>query len=475
MSKKNEEFQSAAAKILEGVGGKANIESVTHCMTRLRFNLKDMSIPEDDELRKNEKVVGVARSGGQYQVIIGTQVTAVYDALVGEMGGESGEAVEQKSVKTPAASQQKKTFKSVINSIFDYLAGSLTPLIPILLAASLCKTIIAIIGPSLLNVVSPEADIYKLFAFIGDAGFYFLPIFLGWSAARKLNVSVPIAMLLGGALLHPTFMQMAADGQPFSVYGIPAATQSYASTVIPMLLIVWIMSYVENWFKKYTPDTLKVFAVPFGTLVVMLPIAFAGLAPLGGYLGQYIADAIIALNDVAGPLAVAVIGATFTLLVLTGMHMVLMTYLFVTFPLLGYDNFLLPGIICASWSAAGVALACAYKFKNKTNKKLTFGYIITWFLGGVGEPMLYGLSVPYKTPLIAGAISGGIAGLGAGLMKLTAHVLSTSNGVYGIAAFVGGSTWNYVALGITLAIAAISGFVIKLFMKLNEDVGGAKA
>lgn len=118
-----------------------------------------------------------------------------------------------------------------------------------------------------------------------------------------------------------------------------------------------------------------------------------------------------------------------------------------------------------------VALACMYKFKNTTNKKLTFGYLLTWLLGGVGEPLLYGLSVPYKTPLIAGAIAGGIAGLVAGLLNLTAYVLNPSNGIYGIAAFIGGSQWNYIALAITIGVAVVSGFVVMSFMKLEESVG----
>lgn len=468
MSKK-EELKKTSDAILEAVGGTSNVSGITHCMTRLRFNLKDASIPDDNSIKKIKNVAGVTRSGGQYQVVIGPQVAEVYDRIITKLGNVNATA----SVENYAEGEtihKKRNVKDIMGSIFDYLAGSLTPLIPIFLAAALCKTVAAIIGPNLFNFVTIESDIYTLFNFIGDAGFYFLPIFIGWSAARKLNVSIPIALLLGAGLIHPTFMQMATEGNNFSVYGLPTLTQNYSSTVIPMLLIVWVMSYVEKWFQKHTPDTLKVFAIPFGTLVVMLPISFVVLAPLGGYLGQYVGEGIIALNDVAGPVAVAVVGATFSVLVLTGMHMVLMTYLFVTFPIIGFDNFLLPGVLSASWAGAGVALACMYKFKNQTNKKLTFGYLLTWLLGGVGEPLLYGLSVPYKTPLVAGAISGGIAGLVAGLLNLTAYVLNPSNGIYGIAAFIGGSQWNYIALAITIVVAVVSGFAVMSFMKLEESV-----
>ena len=206
-----------------------------------------------------------------------------------------------------------------------------------------------------------------------------------------------------------------------------------------MILVVWILKYVYNFFKKYTPDLLSVFVVPFATVLVMLPLSLSILAPLGGYIGTYIGEGIIALNSVAAPLALAVVGGFFTFFVLTGMHPVLFAYLFVTFPTMGYDNFLLPGILCASWSAAGVALACIVKIKNQKERSLAIGYLVTWFFGGVGEPMLYGLFIPYKTPLLAGIISGALTGLVAGMVHLTAYVLNTSNGIYGLAAFLGGS------------------------------------
>ena len=269
-------------------------------------------------------------------------------------------------------------------------------------------------------------------------------------------------------MLHPTFTGLAAEGASFSVYGIPAMVQNYFSSVIPMILVIWIMSYVERFFKKYSPDVLKVFLVPFGTLLVMLPLELCVLGPAGAFLGNYVCNGIIALNGVARPLAVAIIGATFSILVLTGMHPVLFTYLFVTFPMMGYDNFMEPGVLAASWAGTGVAIACAMKFKKKENRSLTLGYILTWFLGGVGEPLLYGLSVPYKTPLYAGVIAGFVTGLTAGVMDLTAYILNTSNGIYLLPAFIGGDMKNYIALGVTLVVGIASGIIAMSFMKLSE-------
>lgn len=459
------EYKETAKVIFEQLGGNGNVKNVNHCATRLRFSLRDEAVVDDATVKQIEGILGVVKKGGQYQLIIGPNVSSLYDELI-QLFSPAEAAAEP--VKAAASTDSK--FKQVINAMFDYLSGSLTPLIPILLSASLCKTIAVILGPQLLGWVTETSDVFTLFTFVGDAGFYFLPVFVGYTAAKKVDASPMIGMFLGAIMLHPILMDMASNGKTLSVYGLPAMTQNYASTIIPMIMIIWVMKYVEQFLKKYVPDVLKVFLIPLGTLLIMLPIALVVLGPLGAFLGQYICQAIISVNDVAGPLGVALIGGTFSLLVITGMHPLLFTYLFVTFPTMGYDNFLLPGILCASWAATGVAIACGVKFRDPKKKSLVFGYIFTWFFGGVGEPLLYGLSIPYKTPLYAGVIAGFITGLVAGFLDLTGYVLNTSNGVYGIAAFIGGDTSNYIALGITLAVALISGFLCMFFMKLDQDI-----
>ncbi|MGG5333408.1 PTS transporter subunit EIIC [Enterococcus sp. AZ163] len=457
-------YQEAAPQIIDAVGGTGNVDNVTHCMTRLRFVLRDDGKADDGKVKNVAGVMGVTRKGGQYQLIIGPNVASLYDVVEKLLPAAGQEQTEEQTVK------HKKDGKAIFEQVLDYISGSLTPLIPILLVASLCKTVGVVLGPSLLGLVTENSDIYQLFTFVGDAGFYFLPVFIGWSAARKLKSSIPIGMLLGAVMLYPNFMQMAEDGVSFSVYGIPTMLQNYSSTVLPMILTIAAMSFVEKFWKRYTPDVLKVFLIPFGTLLVMLPLTLIIFGPLGGFLGVYIGEALIALNTFARPLAVCVVGATFAFIVMTGMHPVLFTYLFTTFPALGYDNFLMPGILAASWAGTGVALACVYKFKSKEKKTLTFGYVVTWFLGGVGEPLLYGLNVPYKTPFVAGTIAGAITGLIAGILNLTGHVLNISNGIYGLAGFVGGSTYNYIVLGVTVTAGLISGFVVMLFFKLDEGL-----
>lgn len=457
-----------AKEIIAKVGGEDNVKSVTHCMTRLRFILKDVEKAQKEELKAMDEIMGVVYKGGQYQLIIGPTVTDIYDEVVSILPKEGNIDESQEIVEE---AEKEKGIKAVLNNVMGTLAGCMTPLIPVLLCMGICKAIVAVLGPQLAGVLNEKDSLYILFNFVGDAGIYFMPIYVGYTAAEKFGMNKLMGMFLGAILIHPTLIQMAAKKASFSVYGIPASVQNYASSIIPSILTIWIASYVEKFFKKYTPEVLKVIGIPLGTLLVMLPLELCVVGPLGSFLGTYICQGIINLYKIAGPLAVAVVGATFSLLVLTGMHNVLMAFLFMTFPMVGYDGFVIPAILACSYAGAGVTLCCVLKFKDKKKKQLTLGYFITWLFGGVGEPMLYGLNIPYKTPLYAGVIAGFFSGLLAGLVGLKAYVLSPSNGLYILPAFLGGPNYNYIALAITLIGSVIIGFVVMWFMKLDENLG----
>lgn len=464
MSKTN--FEALANTILEKIGGKDNVSQMTHCMTRLRLNLKDESLAKDSEIKSLKEVSGVVKAGGQYQIVIGPDVVSLYDKMIPLIPG-TGKYMDQQ-VTTDKI--EPLSAKKVLNNIMGALAGCMTPLIPILLSAGFSKAIVAVLGPSLLNVIDKGDSLYTLFTFVGDAGFYFLPVFLGYTAAVKFGANPIMGLFLSTIMIHPTFMNIATKGIDFNVYGIPVLAQNYSSTVIPVILSVWVMSHVEKFFKKKTPATLKVFAIPFGTLLVMLPLALCILGPAGAFIGTYVGNGIIALHDVAGPFATAILAGTFGLLVMTGMHPVLFAFLFVSFPKVGYDAFMIPAMIMSSYSNAGVAIAAILKVKNPDKKRIITGYLFTWLIGGVGEPMLYGLNVPYRTPLYASIVSGAIAGLVAGLLGLKAYILNTANGIYAIPAFFGGPTSNYIVLGISLFVAVAVGFIVMWFMKLDETI-----
>ena len=285
-----------AQSVLAAVGGKENIVSVTHCMTRLRFNLKDMSIPKDDEVKAIKGTMGVARSSGQYQVIVGTNVDNVCAELCTLAGLEQAATVSE-NLDAP---KEPLTLKKVGSNIMAYLSGSLTPIIPVVLAAAIFKSIVAVFGPDMLGILSTESDLYKLFTFVGDAGYYFFPLLIGYTAAKKLNATPVMGIFMGAILLHPTFVSMAAEGTSFSVYGIPCTPQNYGSTILPILLTVWIMSYVEAFLKKHLPDAVKIMLVPTLTTAIMLPIVLCVCGPIGGILGNYICAAVIWFGNYFG-------------------------------------------------------------------------------------------------------------------------------------------------------------------------------
>lgn len=460
-----------AESVLKAVGGKENVIDVTHCMTRLRFRLKDELIAKDDEIKKIDGVLGVVRNGGQVQVVIGPQVAKVYDELQKTGSLSEKEPVKVEADESSAARvKQKKTAIGVINDIIGALAGCLTPLIPVLLCCGMAKMLASVLGPNLFNVLDTKSNMYVLLTMVGDAGFYFLPIIIGYTAAKRFGLTAVMGMLFGAILVHPTLLKFATDGAAFSVYGIPASVQNYTSTVFPVFLTVWIGSYVEKFLRKHIPDTIQVIGVPLITLFVMLPVELCLCAPLGYYLGNGIATGLVALNTVAGPLAVAVLAGSWTLLVLCGMHVALVPFVVSSFATLGYDTFIVPAMFAGSWATFGCMLAVLVLVKDKKKRTLYSGYVFAWLIGGVGEPYKYGVQIPYRTPLYASVVSGLLTGLVAGFMHLTANVLNTANGIYSFAGFLGGDMKNYIALIVTTIAGTAIGFVTMYVMKIDESL-----
>ncbi|MBQ4303426.1 MAG: PTS transporter subunit EIIC, partial [Lachnospiraceae bacterium] len=430
-----------AENVLSAVGGAGNVSNVTHCMTRLRFNLKDDTLPNDEEIKKLSGVLGVVRSGGQFQVIIGQNVPKVYKEVLA-IGGFSASAPTEDAGNAP---REKLTPGRVVMSILNYMAGSLTPLIPILIGAAMFKTVLSVLGPDLLGVFTAESDIYKLFDFVYDAGFYFLPIYIGYTAASKIGASPILGMFMGGILLSPDFMAMAADPEVtrFTVFGIPARLSDYSQSVIPIILSVWAMSYVEKFFKKIIPDALSTIFVPFLTLLVMLPVSLCALAPAGAYIGQYVSSGLIAFGNVGGFIAVAVIAALWEFLVMSGMHVVMIVTVLNVYMSTGYETVIWPATLCATAATFGLALGAFLRIRDKEEKSLSLGYFISGIVGGVTEPALYGIGLKYKRPLLALMAGGACGGLYVGLTHAYMYALGATNFLM-VLSFSGGEGMNFV-------------------------------
>lgn len=267
-----------AADVLGAVGGKENVKGVVHCMTRLRFTLKDESAVNDDAVKAVDGVAGLQKMGGQYQVIVGTNVPEVYSELC-KLGGFSEQDVVDENLDV-SAKKEPWTAARVGNACLNYLSGSVVPLLPILIAGALFKTLASIFGPTLLGWLAEDDPFIFLCNMMYNAAFYFMPIVAGFSAARYLKINPFMGAFLGAALIESNFVALAStEGASFAVYGIPAPALSYTSTLIPILLSVAAMAPIQRLVDKYLPNTMRTMFSSFITFLIVLPITFCLTAP----------------------------------------------------------------------------------------------------------------------------------------------------------------------------------------------------
>ena len=455
-----------AGDVLAAVGGKENVNSALHCMTRLRFTLKDESVVNDDTVKNIPGVLGVAKTGGQYQVIIGTNVPEVYDEVV-KLGVAAGGEVDENLDADVA--KKKLTPKEIGNNILNYLSSSVVPLIPVLIVGAFFQTLSAVLGPNMLNLVSADSEFTFLCIMVFNAAFYFMPIMAGYTSAKKLNSNPVLGAFMGAILIAPSFVQLATTpGASFSVYGIPAPIQSYAQTLIPVLLCNAAMVPLLRFFEKKLPNSIRTVFAPFFAFVIMMPIAFCILAPLGGYIGAGLAAFFEFIAGTPfGWIAVMLISATWALLVLTGMHVGIAAIALAQFAQTGSDSLVLMGVSVNAYTAAAVGLVAWLRFKDPEKKNLALGYFITNFFGGVGEPLLYGIFIPYRRPWLATILGGAAGGLYAALTGV--KVYSGIQGLFTPLNFLGGTQANFINGIIATAIATVVSFVVAWFWGFTKE------
>lgn len=460
-----------AADVLEAVGGKDNVSFVAHCMTRLRFNFKDMSKVDVDRIGKIKGVIGSQESGGQYQIIIGQNVPKVYEELCSLGGFKIQDAIDE-NLDAP---KEKLTLKRIGSNILDYLSGSMVGIIPVIIGAALFKTVAVLCGPDMFNIITEDSDLYVLMNMLYNAGFYFLPMYLGWSAAKKIGASPVLGLFTAAVLIEPTFMSMAAEeGSAFTVYGIPAPLANYSQTVLPILLCVPVLYAVEKFFKKVIPDVMSTVFVPFLTMAVMVPVELCLLAPIGNELGNVIGNAMFAFGNVGGFVAVALLCAVWEFLVMTGMHGVIMTLAIMQILSTGQESFVMTASGIAGFAAWGMALGGFLRLKSKEEKGLALGYFISGVLGGVTEPVLFGLGLRYKRPFIGCVVGGLVGGAIAGLLHVTCYAPGASNFLK-VVNYIPGGTTNFVGC-IVASVAAmlVSAAMVYFFGFSKKDLEAAE-
>ena len=440
MAKKN--YNELADNIVALVGSKDNVTNFTHCMTRLRFNVKDKGLVKVDEIEKLEGVVGTQWSNNQLQIIIGQAVGDAYDQICEKNGFQKAAAVDENI-------DEKKKFS--VMSIFEAITGCIIPLIPVFMASGLLKVLVVICG--FIPFIPSDCSTLQIMTMASDAALYFMPILVGYTAAKKFGADVSLAMGLCGLLVFPTFVEFIAGGA--NVFGIPVYNTTYTNMIFPSILVVFVLSKVEKFFKKHVPEVLRVMLVPLLTILVMLPLALCVLAPLGAIIGSGITIAVEFIYNKVGFLGVGILAGLYPLLIITGMHSTLAPVCISYFTKLGCDPLIVPACYIANFNQAAATLAVALKSKNKATKGIASSSSITAFVAGVTEPALFGCSLRYKTPLVASIIGGFVGGCYAGLMG-TKVVAMSGLGLFALAGFISSDMmnfWNYL-------IAVILGMVV---------------
>ena len=453
-------YEEIASNVVACIGGKDNIVDAYHCMTRLRFHLKDKSGMDEPALRAVPGVMGVTwPASGELQVIIGTEVDDVYKALVAQTGIQEKNKIDENL--DAASEKQKFSIKGVMNSIMNAFSGCMNPLVPIFVLVGVFNVVAALIGPSFLKLVTEESDLYTNFYNVGQAVVYFLPVFLAIPAARYFKCNQYLSLVLACLLVYPDFISAVETGA-YTMYGIPATSATYTSSVLPIILTVWVQSYVEKLANRISPKSLKVIMFPFLTVAIMLPLTFCVLGPAGTLLGTGLANAIVWLNTVAGPAETAIVSAVMPFLTAFGIGRPIF---FVTMAMLfanGVEYAYMPLAICLSnFVAMGVALGFALKLKGE-RRQLGMTSFIACCLGGVSEPTWFGIFLPNKKTILPAVIGGAVGGLYVGIMKVGYYQFGPSN-FLSVLGFVSSDVPSNLLHG---CIAAAISFVVTLVLEL---------
>ena len=455
MSKK---YESLAQQIIEKVGGSNNISDVYHCQTRLRFKLIDEKKVNEKELNEMDGIATVLFSGGVFQVVIGTHVKEVFEEI-------------EKNVQIKKNNLEEKAEKQgIIATIIDFVAGTFQPVIPALSGAGMVKAVLALL--MVFKLISTDSQTYYILNFFADSVFYFLPILLAFSEAKKLKCNPILAASVAGIMMHPNWSSLVTAGAEVRFFEIiPFTLASYTSTVIPIILVILVQAYVERKLEKWIPQSVKLVFVPMLTFIIMGTLALSVLGPIGTIIGGYLATLFNFLSVNASWAPAFIIGAFLPLMVMFGLHNGVAPLGVMQMADLGYDSIFGPGCFCSNMAQATASLVVSFRTKDKKVKQLATSGSITAFMG-ITEPTLYGVNLPKKYPLVASMIGGGIGGLYAGITH-THRFATGSSGLPAILLYIGDNTMRVfyniiIAMVITIVVTALVTYILSLKYEKDE-------
>ncbi|MER0123229.1 PTS transporter subunit EIIC [Streptococcus sp. ZJ100] len=457
------DYKKLSKAILDNVGGENNIESATHCVTRLRLKLKDESKVDTVAIEGLDGVIGVAKASGQYQIIIGQEIEGVYKAFSDLFAHSKLQGQEVASENY--IPDKSKGLKGYLGNALDIFISCFTPLVPIIAGSGMIKVLCTLLVT--FNLLNRDSSTYQLLNMIGDGVYYFLPVMVGYTAAKRLNVDIFLSMVLGAIMIHPTLMNLAGENHAAftSLAGIPVKIVDYSAQALPVILTVWLAKYVDMFSEKISPKLVKVFLRPMLTLLIVAPIMLAVIAPLGSILGDYF-QAFANLMNQWGWIAVGLNAAFFPLLVLTGMHNALIPLIITMFASQGFDAVLIPSGLIANIAEGGAAAAVALRAKNKATKSVAASAAVSAVLG-ITEPALYGVNLRFKKPFYAVLFGSLISGSIAGIMGLTAYTF-VSPSLISLPIFTGENS-NIMTAILCAALAFFITFGLAFVFGINEE------
>ncbi|PRO42368.1 beta-glucoside-specific PTS transporter subunit IIABC [Bacillus sp. LLTC93] len=454
------ENKELAGKIVKLIGGTENISQSWHCITRLRFNLNDESQVKVDELKTLDGCLGAQFQSGQFQVIIGAKVAEVYEEIDHLAGHSSNDSAPVKNTSK----------MNPIEVVFDVISGIFTPILPAIVGSGLIKGIMALFVS--LGWLTETSSTYQVLQIFSNAVFYFLPFLIAYSAAKKFKTRESLALALAGILLYPTMIEGAAKGaDPLSFLGLSIPLNNYTSSVLPIILGVLLLSFVDKWITKAIPKSLSIVFTPVLSLMITAPLTLAFIAPIGNVSGQYLEIFFTSLFNFAGPIAGLLMGGLMPLIVLTGMHYAFFPSTLASFEKVGYDIMLLPMNFIANMAQAGAVLGVIIRTKRVETRSLALSTLLPSFFG-ITEPAIYGVTLRLKKPFYASLIGGAVGGCFYGLFSVKTTAFSIP-GITSLPTYIMKGTNNFQLALIGIALSFIVSLLITILLGFQESVTAA--
>lgn len=450
--------EKLSATIMEKIGGAENVASVTHCVTRIRFILKDVSKADTAALEATEHILGVVFGSGQYQVILGPNLFPVFDYIITHYKVETEDAVNENHTEDLSVGKSgEKGISYYLGKVTQFLSASLTPFITVLYGAGMLKVVL-----SLITFFVPEAasnSTYMMFNFMASTPFYFMPVFIAYGAARTLKSNPAFAIAMAAMLLYPDFVALVGGDKVMTMFGIPMILVKYSNTLLPAIFSALLLAKLEKFFYKIIPSVLRSVFAPLCTLAVALPIVALILAPLGTIVGNYVVGLFVWIYQMTGGIAVGLLAAVWPFIVMGGMNMLFVAPMTELLAKSGYDNFFRPAWILHNVAEGGACIGVALKTKNKQLKSDAFSAAVGAIVSGVSEPAIYGINLRLKKPLYAVVIGGLVGGCTAGIMGARAYSLGYSS-ILAIPIFMDTMLAIIVAIAVTLVVSIVATYLM---------------